>query len=135
MNKVILHGALGADPELSYTPSGTAKVTLRVATEYTYKNSDGEYVQGTEWHRVIAWGRRAEVIGEYFSKGSGIVLEGRLQTRSWDDTDGKKQWSTEIVLENFEFPKGKRGASSNDSGGTSGGNVSVPQDGNSEFGF
>lgn len=109
-NKVILVGALGADPELSYTPSGTAKATLSVATTEKWTDKSGEKQEKTEWHRVIAWGRRAEVLGEYFKKGYGIYIEGKLQTRKWEDRDGNTRYTTEVVMSAFEFLPGKRGS-------------------------
>lgn len=124
-NKVTLVGALGADPELSYTPSGTCKATLRVATTERWTDKEGEKKEQTEWHRVIAWGRKAEVIGEYFKKGMGIYIEGKLQTRSWDDKDGNKRWTTEIVLINFEFLPGKCAANSDVPNRPSDGDVEI----------
>ena len=97
LNRVLLIGNLGADPELSYTPSGTAKTTMRLATHEVWTNRDGEKGERTEWHRVIAWGRLAEICGQYLSKGRQIFIEGRIQTRSWEDRDGNKRWTTEIV--------------------------------------
>lgn len=97
VNKVILIGNLGQDPELKYTPSGAAVTTLSIATSETWKDKDGNRQEKTEWHRVVLWRRLAEVAGEYLKKGSKIYIEGRLQTRSWDDKDGNKRYTTEIV--------------------------------------
>ena len=112
-NQVILTGNLGADPELSYTPSGTAKATMRLATHEVWTNKDGTKGERTEWHRIIAWGRLAEVMGEYASKGRQLLIVGRLQTRSWEDRDGTKRWTTEIVATNIQLlgsPKDKKDA-------------------------
>jgi single-strand DNA-binding protein len=103
LNRVLLIGNLGADPELSYTPSGTAKATMRLATHEVWTNKGGEKGERTEWHRLIAWGRLAEICGEYLTKGRQIFIEGRLQTRSWEDRDGNKRWMTEIVATNMQM--------------------------------
>lgn len=97
VNKVILIGNLGADPELRYTPSGMAVATLRVATSRTWKDKDGQKQDETEWHRVIVWDKSAEFCGNYLSKGSKVYLEGRLQTRKWKDQAGVDRYTTEIV--------------------------------------
>jgi len=103
LNKVLLVGNLGADPELSYTPEGTAKATVRLATNEHWTNRDGEKASRTEWHRVIFWGRLAEIVGEYLVKGRQILVEGRINTRTWDDKDGIKRWTTEIVSTNMQM--------------------------------
>ena len=103
LNKVLLIGNLGADPELSYTPEGTAKATMRLATHEVWTKKDGSKGERTEWHRLIAWGRLAEVMGEYAHKGRQLFVEGRLQTRSWEDKDGNKRWTTEIVATNIQL--------------------------------
>lgn len=109
LNRVLLIGNLGADPELSYTPSGTAKATMRLATHEVWTNKSGEKGERTEWHRLIAWGRLAEICGEYLTKGRQIFIEGRLQTRSWEDRDGNKRWTTEIVANNMQMLGSARG--------------------------
>jgi len=118
VNKVILVGNLGADPELNYTPSGTAKATLRLATTEKW-TKDGEKHEKTEWHRIIAWGRLAEIIGEYLKKGRQIYIEGRIQTRSWEDSEGNKRWATEIVAHQMQMLGTRRdsGAESHPSSG------------------
>ena len=103
LNRVLLIGNLGADPDLSYTPNATAKATMRLATHETWTNKDGTKGERTEWHRIIAWGRLAEVMGEYAYKGRQLFVEGRLQTRSWEDKDGNKRWTTEIVATNIQL--------------------------------
>lgn len=96
INKVILVGNLGQDPELRYTGSGTAVCNLRLATNESYKDSSGQLVEKTEWHSVVAWSRLAEICGEYLKKGSLVYFEGSLQTRSWDDKDGNTRYTTEV---------------------------------------
>ena len=104
INKVILIGRLGQDPEVRYTPSGVAVANFSIATseEWTDKDS-GEKKERTEWHRIVAWRRLGEICGEYLSKGRQVYVEGRLQTRSWDDRDGNKRYTTEIVASDVQF--------------------------------
>ncbi len=98
VNKVILIGNLGKDPELRYTPSGTAVASFSLATNERYKDKEGNWQDRTEWHKIVAWQRLAEIAGEYLKKGRTCYIEGRLQTRSWDDKEsGQKKYSTEIV--------------------------------------
>ena len=101
VNKVILVGNLGADPTMRSTSSGTAVVNFNVATSETFKNKNGEKETRTEWHRVVAWARLAEICNEYLKKGKQVYIEGRLQTRSWDDQSGVKKYSTEVVANNM----------------------------------
>lgn len=96
VNKVTLIGNLGQDPELRYTGNGTAVCNLRLATTENYKDSNGEWVEKTEWHNVVAWARLAEICNEYLRKGSQVYFEGSLQTRSWDDRDGNTRYTTEV---------------------------------------
>ncbi|MBW1979857.1 MAG: single-stranded DNA-binding protein [Deltaproteobacteria bacterium] len=103
LNKVMLIGNLGADPELTYTPNGTAKATMRLATHETWTNREGEKGERTEWHRVVAWGRLAEICGQYLAKGRQVFIEGRLQTRSWEDREGNRRWITEIVASGMQM--------------------------------
>ena len=103
VNKVILIGNLGADPEVRYTPSGRAVASFRIATSEQWTNKDGERQERTEWHRIVAFGRTGEVCGEYLHKGSKVYVEGRLQTRSWEDRDGNKRWTTEIVANSVQM--------------------------------
>ena len=103
VNKVILVGRLGKDPEVRYSTSGNAITNFNLATSRVYKNKQGEKVDETEWHRCVSFGRTAEVCGEYLHKGSLIYVEGRLQTRDWEDKDGNKRWTTEIIIENMKM--------------------------------
>lgn len=109
MNKVILVGNLGADVELRYTPGGTAVGNVRLATTETWndKNS-GERREQTEWHRVVLWGKQAETLQEYLKKGRQICVEGRLQTRSWEDRDGNKRYTTEVRSDRVVLLGGRR---------------------------
>ncbi len=97
VNKAILVGNLGGDPELRYTPSGTAVANFSLATREQWTNKNGEKTERTEWHKIVAWGRLGEVCGEYLHKGSQVYIEGRIQTRSWEDREGNKRYTTEIV--------------------------------------
>ncbi len=103
VNKVILVGNLGADPEIRYTADGTAVATFRIATSRRWTNKDGERVEQTEWHRIVAWRRLGEICAQYLSKGKQVYIEGRLQTRSWEGKDGNKRWTTEIIAENLQM--------------------------------
>ena len=97
INKVILIGNLGSDPEMRHTTSGTAVATLSVATSRKWKDKDGSSQEETEWHRVVVWSKSAEYCGNYLMKGSKVYIEGRLQTRKWQDQGGIDKWTTEIV--------------------------------------
>jgi len=99
VNKVILVGRLGRDPEIRYTPGGTAVTNLSVAT--SFKPKEGE--EKTEWHRCVAFGRTAEVCGEYLHKGTQVYIEGRLQTRDWEDKEGTKRYTTEVIVERMQM--------------------------------
>ncbi len=98
VNKVILIGTLGRDPEVKYTPSGTAVANFSIATNERQKDKDGNWSDRTEWHRIVAWQRLAEIAGEYLKKGRHVYIEGTLRTRSWDDKNhpGEKRYTTEI---------------------------------------
>jgi single-strand DNA-binding protein len=103
VNKVTLIGNLGDDPELRHTGSGTAVCNMSLATNESYTDSDGNEVQNTEWHDVVAWGRLGEVCNEYLSKGSQVYFEGSLQTRSWEDDNGNTRYSTEVKAREMMF--------------------------------
>ena len=113
VNKVILVGRLGKDPEVRYASSGVAVCNFTMATNRTYKDKQGERKDETEWHRVAAFARTAEICGEYLKKGSQIYIEGRLQTRKWQDKDGNDRWSTEVVTDTMRMLDSRGG----DSGG------------------
>jgi len=97
LNKAILIGNLGRDPEVRYTPSGLAVANFSIATSETWTNKEGEKETRTEWHRIVAFGKLGEICGEYLSKGKQIYIEGRIQTRDWEDKDGIKRYTTEVV--------------------------------------
>jgi single-strand DNA-binding protein len=111
VNKVILVGHLGADPEVRYTQGGTAVANLRIATNESYTDrASGEKVERTEWHRVVAWGKLAEIVGQYLTKGRQIYIEGQLQTRQWQDKDGNTRYSTEVRASDLVMLGGRGGA-------------------------
>ncbi len=124
LNKVILIGNLGRDPELRYTQSGQAVANFTLATTESITKRDGEREDRTEWHRIVAWGKLAEICGEYLSKGRQIYVEGRIQTREWEDKEGNKRWTTEIVARNMQM-LGRR------SEGTGAGEPAEPSSGSS----
>jgi single-strand DNA-binding protein len=102
VNKVILVGRLGKDPELRYTQGGQPVASFTVATNERWTNRDGEKQERTEWRRIVAWGKQAEFCGNYLSKGRQVYLEGRIQTREWEDKEGQKRWTTEIVAQTVQ---------------------------------
>jgi single-strand DNA-binding protein len=118
VNTVILIGNLGRDPEIRYTTGGQAVANFTLATTEVRSNKEGEKSEFTEWHRVVAWGRRAEICGEYLSKGKMVYIEGALRTRSWEDREGKKRWTTEVIVQNMQIlsPIGDKGKSSSETG-------------------
>jgi single-strand DNA-binding protein len=110
INKVILIGNLGADPEVRYTAGGSAVANIRLATAESWKDKQtGEMQERTEWHRVVFFSRLAEIVGEYLKKGSHVYIEGRLQTRKWQDKDGNDRYSTEIVANDMQMLGGRGG--------------------------
>ena len=123
VNKVILIGNLGADPELRYTAGGTAIARFNLATKENWTGKDGNKEERTEWHRIVAWARLGEICGEYLSKGKQVYIEGRLQTRSWEDKEGNKRYTTEINAQVMQMlgPAGEKAASSGKDFGAHGG--------------
>ncbi|MBW2598860.1 MAG: single-stranded DNA-binding protein [Deltaproteobacteria bacterium] len=103
VNKVILIGRLGADPEVRYTQDGTMVTNFNLATDEQWKDKNGEKVQKTEWHRIVTFRKLAEICGSYLAKGRLVYIEGRIQTRTWDDKDGNKRYTTEIVASNMQM--------------------------------
>ena len=103
VNKATLIGRLGKDPEVRYTPDGTMITNFNLATDEQWKDKNGEKVQKTEWHRIVTFGKLAEICGNYLVKGKLIFIEGRIQTRSWEDKDGVKRFTTEIVANNMQM--------------------------------
>lgn len=122
VNKVILLGNLGKDPEVKFTPSGTAVAKFSVATSSRYKDKSEQWQEQTEWHNVVAWARLAEIAGEYLKKGSKVYIEGRLQTHSWDDKQtNQKKYMTEVIASDLVLLSG-RGESGESSRGATAGN-------------
>lgn len=117
INKAILVGRLGKDPEIRYTPDGAMVTSFSIATDEVWKDKNGEKVQKTEWHRIVTFRKLAEICGKYLAKGKLIFIEGRIQTRSWDDKEGKKHYTTEIIAINMQMLDSK--------GATKGDDVSV----------
>ncbi|HEX7326948.1 MAG TPA: single-stranded DNA-binding protein [Casimicrobiaceae bacterium] len=114
VNKVILLGNLGRDPETRYTTDGSAVANLNIATSETWKDKNGEKQERTEWHRVVLFGRTAEIAGEYLKKGRSVYIEGRLQTRKYTDKDGVEKYTTEIVGDRMQLIGGPRESSGGD---------------------
>jgi single-strand DNA-binding protein len=110
VNKVILIGNLGVDPEVRFTQSGQAVANFRVATNESYTDKSGVKQEKTEWHRIVVWGKLGELCGEYLKKGRQAYIEGRLQTREWTDKEGKKNYTTEVVANVVQFLGGGAGA-------------------------
>ena len=108
VNKVIIVGNVGRDPEVRYTQSGRAVASFSVATSERFQDKEGQTQERTEWHRVVAWARLAEICGEYLRKGKQVYIEGRLQTRDWEDKDGHKRYTTEIIANVMQM-LGRRG--------------------------
>lgn len=129
VNKVILVGNLGADPEMRYTPSGAGVCELRLATNESWTDKSGQKQERTEWHRIVVWGKRAELCAKYLSKGRQAYVEGRLRTRSWDDKDGNKRFTTEIVATDVQFLGGGGG------GGSRGGGSDYPPPAEPDAGY
>ncbi|MDD5523685.1 MAG: single-stranded DNA-binding protein [Smithella sp.] len=108
VNKAILIGRLGKDPDVKYTPDGTMVTTFSLATTEQWKDKNGEKVQRTEWHQIVTYRKLAEICGNYLVKGKLVFIEGRIQTRSWEDKDGIKRYTTEIVASNMKMLDGKK---------------------------
>jgi len=118
VNKAILIGNLGRDPELRYTQSGSAVANFTLATSENWNNKNGEREERTEWHRIVAWGRTAELCAQYLAKGRTVYIEGRIQTREWEDKEGQKRRTTEIVANTVQFLGGRgQGAGGGGGGG------------------
>ena len=128
VNKVIIVGNLGRDPEIRYMPSGDAIANIAVATSYKSKDRNtGEQKELTEWHRISFFGRLAEIVGQYLKKGSSVYVEGRLQTRKYTDKDGIERYATDIIAENMQMLGGRQGMGGGDSyGGDDGGYDAAP---------
>lgn len=138
VNKVILVGNLGDDPELRYTDGGTAVCNMSLATNESYTDNNGNEVQRTEWHDVVAWGRLGEICEEYLSKGSQVYFEGKLQTREWEDRDGNTRYSTEVKARDMMFLDSNRQRQASGQGGgrnqSTGGRAGGPNKGGKQAG-
>jgi single-strand DNA-binding protein len=110
VNKVILVGNLGANPEMRFTQGGQAVANLRLATTERWTDKNGQKQEQTEWHRVVVWGKTAEIVGQYCTKGRQIYVEGRIRTRQWQDQQGQKRYSTEVVAQNVQLLGSRDGA-------------------------
>lgn len=122
LNKAILIGRLGADPEVRYTSNGNPVANFRMATSETWNDKQGQRQERTEWHRIVAWGKLGELCGQYLAKGRLVCVEGRLQTRQWEDRDGNKRQTTEIQAKDVQFLDSKGSSDSrqpSDAGGSS----------------
>ena len=119
VNKVILIGNLGADPEVRFTPGGQAVANFRIATSESWNDKNGQKQERTEWHRIVVWGKLAELCGEYLKKGRQCYIEGRLQTREWTDKENKKNYTTEVVANTVQFLGSRDGAGGGEGGGFS----------------
>lgn len=128
LNKVMLIGNLGKDPEVRYTAAGTAVASFSLATSEKFKNKNGEWEEKTEWHNITLWARLAEIAGEYLAKGKTVYIEGRLQTRKWQDRDGKDRYTTEIVGEKMQMLSGKGDGGRGEGGGRQNGGRAESQE-------
>jgi single-strand DNA-binding protein len=126
LNRAELIGNLGADPEVRYTPAGQPVANFRVATNRFWTDKKGEKQQSTEWHRIVVWGKLAELCGQYLTKGRQVYLSGRLQTRQWDGRDGEKKYTTEIVADQVTFLGGARKDGESGGGESEGGDYGPP---------
>ena len=120
INKAIIVGNLGADPEIRHTQSGTQVATFNVATTERWRDKEGQQQESTEWHRIVAWQRLAEICGEYLHKGSKVYIEGKIQTRKWQDQNGNDRYTTEIVAREMKMLD-RRDSGSDSQGGWGGG--------------
>ncbi len=118
VNKAILVGNLGADPDIKYTPGGAAVSTFSIATTESRKDKEGNWNDHTEWHKIVTWNKMAETASEYLKKGSQVYIEGRIQTRSWEDKEGNKRYQTEIVAQNLQMLGSKPSGSNSGSEST-----------------
>jgi single-strand DNA-binding protein len=131
VNRVILVGRLGRDPETRYTGGGQAVANFSVATDESYKDKNGERQKRTEWHKIVVWGKQAEIAQQYLKKGSLVFIEGRIQSREWQDKEGQKRTSFEIVANNFRMLGGRGDAAA--AGASAGGGASARSSGGDDF--
>ena len=122
VNKVLLIGRLGNNPEIRNTPSGAAVANFNVATNESWNDKNGQKQERTEWHRVVVWGKLAQLCGDYLSKGRQVYIEGRMQTRQWEDKEGQKKYTTEVIANTVQFLGGQAG----ERGANTGAGMSAP---------
>ena len=134
VNKVILVGNLGADPDMRYTPSGQGVCEMRIATSESWNDKNGQRQERVEWHRVIVWGKRAEVCSKYLSKGRQVYVEGRIQTRTYDDKEGVKKYITEVIANDVQFLGGGRDKDGGGAGARGRGDDGPPPPADGDFG-
>jgi len=125
INKAILYGNLTRDPEMKALPSGAQVTNFSIATNRTYKDKNGTKQESTDYHNIVTFGRQAEIVKQYMKKGSGILVEGRLTTRSWDGPDGKKNYRTEVIADSVQF--GPKGGTTSEGGYSGGGAAAAPK--------
>src|SRR2546426_11463821 len=118
VNKVILVGNLGANPEMRFTQGGQAVANLRIATTERWTDKSGQRQEATEWHRVVVWGKQAEIVAQYLTKGRQVFIEGRIRTRQWQDQTGQKRYTTEIVAQNVQMLGGRADRAPEEMGAT-----------------
>lgn len=134
LNKVMLIGNLGRDPEVRYTAGGSAVANFSLATNETWKDKDGNKQEHTEWHKIVAWGKLGEICGEYLSKGRSVYIEGRIQTRKWKDKEENERATTEIVATDMIMLGGRSDASENRAGGKESGKPIVEDSPPADYG-
>lgn len=135
INKAILIGNLGADPEIRYTQSGTQVATFNVATTERWRGQDGQMQESTEWHKIVAWQKLAEICGEYLHKGSRVYIEGKIQTRKWQDQNGNDRYTTEIIAREMKMLSPRGGSQEGHSSGSGEGSFPEPPPGMLGGGF
>ncbi len=134
VNKVILVGNLGANPEMRFTQGGQAVANLRLATTERWTDRNGQKQEATEWHRVVVWGKQAEIVGQYCTKGRQIYVEGRIRTRQWQDQQGQKRYTTEVVAQNVQMLGSRDGAGAGPGAREEMGATVPPDDSMADFG-
>jgi single-strand DNA-binding protein len=134
VNKVILIGRLGQNPEVRYTPAGAAVANFSVATNESWSDKSGQKQERTEWHRVVVWGKLAELCSQYLAKGRQVYLEGRLQTRQWQDKDGQTKYTTEVQAQTVQFLGAQAGAGAQAGTMANAGGMPAARDAGADFG-
>lgn len=135
INKVIIVGRLGTDPEVKTIPGGQVVAQFSVATSETWNDKSGQKQERTEWHRIVVWGKQAENCGKYLAKGRQVYIEGKLQTRQWEDKQGQKRYTTEIQAQTIQFLSAAQGERSSSYGGASASNNNSSNNSSDDFGY